>query len=485
MAPLRVNPLIKYLQQSWSLGRSASLAAALLVGFGLGRLSPPPGKEAAGAPSHPLLGAGAVDRQVPGAEKIPAAAATGLGTSPATSSLTAGGPVDDLGGVLRGLLNIKDPSKRRAAIDQLIARLAPKEIHQLFQEYDRMKTAGDFSQHPNIARAAASTWELIVASLVDHGPEAFLASRLQESGQESSSEEFESILGAWSEKDLGATLAYFQSNILPLKPSEFQGAAASLANNYFRMDPDRAAAWLQTLPEPTRNFCGPYALRSLAQQDPAAAARLIAAHESLADRDDLSRHAAQRWAISDPVSAFQWASQLPAGLAVSALDGVMDQWMKGDFQVASRHADQLDPGLRSAILPALTVKAPDDLLPALARQMEGQPGDEHITAAAANLTQRWAETDPTAASQWLLDQPAGPMRDSAIRSFTERLAQEDPGSAFEWAAVIVDTEVRSETLDAGIRDWLDKDPEAARHWVQSAHNLTSADRDRLLRRTGK
>ena len=77
------------------------------------------------------------------------------------------------------------------------------------------------------------------------------------------------------------------------------------------------------------------------------------------------------------------------------------------------------------------------------------------------------------------------MRDAAIRAFTHQLAANDPSSALEWAAVIGDSETRWGTLKSGVHDWLDKDPVAAREWVQSSHTLTTQDRERLLVRTGQ
>jgi len=469
-------------------GQVAVLAAAGLAGFGLGRLQH--GSEDRRADVRPQTPAG-LDRlggPLPGAAGS-AAGQRAAGLAPPASRMAsaaaAAAAAGDMKGALRSLIGIEDPAERRVAVDDLLRRLSPEEIHRLFREYDTMQGAGDFAQHPNLGRAAASTWELIVASLVADGPEEFLQSRLEQAGGESSSEEFESILGAWARRDLNAALAYFDAGIRHLQPAEFQGAAASLANNFFRLDPDRAAAWLASLPEATRAFCGPYALRSLAQEDPATAARLLATHDSLPERDELSRHAAQRWAMKDPQAAFAWASGLPSDLAAPALRGVMAQWMDGDFQTAARHADQLDPELRRAALPALADKAPDDMLPTLARQLAGEPGDEHLATAAARLSQRWAESDPTAASEWLVGQPDGPVRDSAIRGFTERLVEEDPDSAFEWTAVISDEETRFTALRQGIDWWINKDPEAARQWVQSSGTLSASDRERLLRRTGR
>ena len=40
-------------------------------------------------------------------------------------------------------------------------------------------------------------------------------------------------------------------------------------------------------------------------------------------------------------------------------------------------------------------------------------------------------------------------------------------------------------LDDGIRDWIERDPDAAREWVQTSTTLRGDDRARLLRRTGR
>ena len=121
----------------------------------------------------------------------------------------------------------------------------------------------------------------------------------------------------------------------------------------------------------------------------------------------------------------------------------------------------------------------------VARQLADSATDEHQLSAATSLAARWADHDPVAASEWLIAEPASPMRDAAIRAFTHQLAANDPSSALEWAAVIGDSETRWGTLKSGVHDWLDKDPVAAREWVQSSHTLTTQDRERLLVRTGQ
>ena len=462
----------------------SSLFGALLTGVCIGRHWPVLAASVGTSKVVPIVAS--APGALPGRAASSATAALAIhGPSSAAATAIAAAQAGDMPGALRGLVGIKDLAARHEAVRAFIASLPATSLSEMFNAFERLESEGDFHQHQNTARAAASTWELIVASMVEQGPEDFLDLKLHQAGEQASETEFESVLSAWAEKDLDATVAYFNANIRHLQPSELQGAAGHLTSDFLRLDPERAVAWLETLPAEVRAHCSTYALTRLAQDDPEAAARLVANHNTLADRDDMARHAAQRWAGTDPAQAFEWARSLPTDLAVPALRGVIDQWMENDFDSASRQIDALDPALRSAALPGLAEKSPDALLPVLATQLGEPPGDPHQTSAASSIASRWAEVDPAAASEWLVSTPNSPLRDAAIRGFTERLAQEDPSSAFEWAAVIVDPEIRSDTLDDGIRNWLDKDPEAAREWVQSSTTLSLEDRTRLIRRTGR
>jgi hypothetical protein len=468
---------------------ASSLVGVLFAGILIGRHWPITETESfvsTGAPTpHPFpsLIPGRSASSAATAGQAPGGATTHA--SLAALAAMAAAQAGDMPGALRGLVALKDPAARHEAVRAFIASLSASSLAEVFNAFESMESAGDFRQHQNTARAAASTWELIVDSMVKRGPEDFLDLKLRQAGEQASETEFESVLSAWAERDLNATVAYFNANIRHLKPSELQGAAGHLASDFLRLDPERAVAWFETLPAEVRDHCSTYALTRLSQDDPEAAARLVANHEGLANRHDMARHAAQRWAAADPAQAFEWARSLPATLAAPALRGVIDQWMENDYDAASHQIEALDPALRSAALPGLVERSPDTLLPVLAAQLGEPSSDPHQTSAATSLASRWAEADPTAASEWLVQTPSSPLRDAAIRGFTERLVMEDPASAFEWAAVIVDPDIRSDTLDAGIRDWLDRDPEAAREWVHSSTTLSPDDRTRLLRRAGR
>ena len=398
-----------------------------------------------------------------------------------TSAMAAG----DIRGSLLGLFSIGDPAARMAAVRAFIQSLPEARWPAVFEEFQRMENAGEMRKHQNMMRTAASTWELLVSAIVEKAPGNFLEEKIKTDAGRISDMDAESIMGAWAERDLDSAVAFFNGSLLSLKPAEMQGAAAALACDFMRLDPDRAVDWLATLPEATRNFCVPYALDMLSQDDPAQAARVFADHKALHASEDLARSLAQRWAKADAAGALAWANQLPPSASASALRGVLDEWSKSDFAAAAQHVDQLAPSARSAALPGLAEHAPDEMLPSLARQLADSATDEHQLSAATSLAARWADHDPVAASEWLIAEPASPMRDAAIRAFTRQLAANDPSSALEWAAVIGDSETRWGTLKSGVHDWLDKDPVAAREWVQSSHTLTTQDRERLLVRTGQ
>ena len=459
-------------------------------GFFLGRISYR--EEAAGAAAGFAERARGVPKQsVPGRGRRGsgdggAGPQTARGEGAAISAaLTSAMAAGDIRGSLLGLVGIGDPAARMTAVRAFIQSLPEARWPEVFDEFQRMESAGEMRKHQNMTRAAASTWELLVAAIVEKAPGNFLQEKLKTDAGRISDIDAESMMGAWAERDLDSAVAFFNDSLLSLKPADMQGAAAALACDFMRLDPERAVDWLASLPEATRSFCVPYALEMLSQDDPAKAARVFADHESLHASEDLARSLAQRWAASDAAGALAWANQLPPSASASALRGVLDQWAKSDIAAAAQHVEQLPPSARSAALPGLAEHAPDDMLPSLARQLAACSTDEHQLSAAASLAARWAGHDPAAASEWLIAEPASPMRDAAIRAFTRQLAENDPFSALEWAAVIGDSETRWGTLKTGVHNWLDKDPAAAREWVRSSHTLTTQDRERLLVRTGQ
>lgn len=465
------------------------LCAGLTAGWGLGRLGRNPVHIASAQPVEVTLSANGTSsdrgsRSV-GSGRVTATSErsiANLARHHADAAITAarGG---DLRKALRGVVSVVDPSIRQAVVMEFIRNLPADQLAVILDEFEGVEN--EFRGHQNSVRAAASTWELIASAIVERGPEEFLDAKLRKAGEQASETDFESVLSAWADRDLPATVAYFNERLRSLPSSEMQGAAGHLAVNYFRTDPDNAVKWLGTLPEEVRAKSVHFALTDLSQGDPAAAARILANHRDLPGGDDLARQIAQRYVNTDPQQAWTWASGLPPEQSKLAMRGVLDQWMDTDFDSAFARISSLDEGMRTVALPGLAEKAPLEQLPQIARSLGGASGDEHQRSAAASLAARWTEQDAISASRWIGTHPPGPIRDSALRAFADTLVRSDPASAYDWASTISDPGLRRETLDDGIRGWLDRDPEAARAWVQNSTVLGKDDRERLLRRSGR
>ena len=151
-------------------------------------------------------------------------------------------------------------------------------------------------------------------------------------------------------------------------------------------------------------------------------------------RENALRELAQEWAKVSPAAAENWARKLqdPAEREL-ALTQIC-------FEVAA-----MDP--RESIRIART-------------------GNLHPATVDAVLT-RWAEEDFKAASSWTGELPEGELRDRLLM----RLVQSRANSAPDEAAALLSESPLSATMQdeaamAVLHQWLLKDPEAAREWVE-------------------
>ena len=129
--------------------------------------------------------------------------------------------------------------------------------------------------------------------------------------------------------------------------------------------------------------------------------------------------------------------ELPAdrrGLAISSLAG---RWAAHDPEAAARWATTLaDAGQRES--------------------------------AVGSLAGRWAQSDSYEASQWIASLPPGPERDTASWALVNVIAKSEPDSAFTWAQSISDPGRRLASLGTAIEGWRGRDPEGARHAIETS-----------------
>jgi hypothetical protein len=84
------------------------------------------------------------------------------------------------------------------------------------------------------------------------------------------------------------------------------------------------------------------------------------------------------------------------------------------------------------------------------------------------VARQWAFADSDATAHWLTSLPSGPPRDAAIDAFITTMDGYDPALATAWAMAIEDPKQRQNKIGSAWLRWLERDPAAARLWVNGA-----------------
>lgn len=255
-----------------------------------------------------------------------------------------------------------------------------------------------------------------------------------------------SLFSRWAAEDPRAAAAALSAlppgRALTNSASEIASAWMASARN-----PSEVLRWLETLPPgQTRSAAISNAFRAWAEQDPAAAARGLAA--LTVGRGEAQAAIASSWARSDPQSALRWAAALPQpGERNTSIERVIGAWAQESPEAAAAALPSLPPETRRKAMEA--------------------------------VINSWASRDLEAAAGWLEAQPNGPDKDGALQRLSSKLAAEDPRSALAWVFLIADPGARARQTERVAREWLRFEPAAAAAWIRA--NLPEETRNKLLK----
>jgi hypothetical protein len=268
----------------------------------------------------------------------------------------------------------------------------------------------------------------------------------------------------------------------------------------------------ETFPETGKSNLFELAVEKWSEVDPAAAARLLS-EKKLSGTGFTSAFysVAQNWAARDPAAALAWAQQqrqVPFGL--NPVNGAVQGWWKKDpaaaegfalAQIGTPLGKQLISSMASQIAmqdrakaTAWVSKIPNEELrnqsygilasqfslsdPKAASAWALTLPPDAVSGAVDSTVSIWAQSDPAAAAHWL-EGLSGSMRDSAVSSYSYVTAETDPAAATAWAATIADETKRASALRRTMGQWLERDPPAARAWIQNS-SLGEAEKASLL-----
>ena len=167
--------------------------------------------------------------------------------------------------------------------------------------------------------------------------------------------------------------------------------------------------------------------------------------ESMGDEDErflsgAASRVASEIARKDPAAAGDWVVGLNVPDKERAVGSVAYEWgRKSPEEAAAWAAGLEEPELRS-------------------RGM-------------SSVVETWARRDVNAVGTWLGNQPASPELDAPVRSYAFMVRERDPGAAIAWANTITDEKVRGETVQRIGGEWLRRNPDEAKAFLQEQESL--------------
>jgi hypothetical protein len=185
-------------------------------------------------------------------------------------------------------------------------------------------------------------------------------------------------------------------------------------------DLQAAAHWVGSLPEDQAKETAAVAFAyESARSDPLTALQIAGSLPESRSRDEAITHAVSQWAANDSASALLWSRQV------------------ADVQLRQR--------LFSVIAIAASDEAPSSAATLAATFLD--PGSSQANAA-VSIVQRWAQTSPETAADWIVQFPEGSDRVSAIDNLVAIWALKDAQAAQSWAQSLPEGSLRNAALSA-------------------------------------
>ncbi len=278
-----------------------------------------------------------------------------------------------------------------------------------------------------------------------------------------------------------------------------QNRGAALNDLFFEWgsnEPEEALVWLKSLPDADlRLTLLERSSRTYYTNNPEKSLPLLLAMPDGANRSQALAERLGVWAKINPDAALAWMKEHEAEPGVASASQAVQGTLLGEIarddpQAAIAGWQELtDPkareAARAAILKIWGAKDPGAALRWAESQQAADQG--RFYGADRELVYRWARAEPDAALAWVEDMAARlPQGQSYLgQQYLEALGgtwnEKAPRAATaDLYAKIKDPKLRENVIGNHVREWLTKDPAAARAWVESSPAITPEQRAKLL-----
>ncbi len=285
--------------------------------------------------------------------------------------------------------------------------------------------------------------------------------------------EYAQLLSAWAKVDPLAALAYAKKNTR----SPF--ATITILSAWAGTDPDGALRWAQA--EHDGQGANPYLagiIKGIASTNPQLAYQLLTGMPKSVERgealDAILPHivaqgadATRAWIASITDDSLRNGAIMRSAEALAAVDPAgTAAWLLANPGEATRR--RMDDVYR-----VWARNNPDQAIQSFA----AMPAGPDRSNALRGIVYATAVKDPQAAVS-MLDRYPDDVSDRAVTGVVWHSFGSDPALAMNQIARITDEEQRNQTYESLIRRWLERDPQAAKLWMQNGQ-LPQSIRDRV------
>ena len=340
------------------------------------------------------------------------------------NALLAGLAGADPQAALAHLESITNLAVRRQSLGIVIAEIARTDLAAALAILNRTEDVNDY--------------RMIARSIAASGPPGAADALLSAAEQRSDGTgllDYHQMYLQWARKDFPAAIARFDQ--LPKNGSHRSSALQAIGQTITAENLDSAMTLFHQLERHhERQAFINASVHSLALHSPEKALELLNEYGDATQRHNVLNGMFTQWFSTDPEKAKAWVESLPARDRMSALRN-------------SAYNDNLDRDW-------------------LAAQIETFPANHQSKNLADNLAQRWAESDPQAATEWLNSLPASRSNPWSRQNIAQRWAEKDPAAAAAYFAQRPITDGnggRTAGLIAGAL--ARQDPEGALAWLET------------------
>lgn len=270
------------------------------------------------------------------------------------------------------------------------------------------------------------------------------------------------VIQSWSSMEPEAVLDYFAN--LDESDGHYVGAAASAIDDLARVDPMRALALSEQLPDLMRRSTQQIAVSRWAEKDPLAALEYVKSLPVGQQRHSLMEAVARGYGKTDPEAALVWAQDVGPpqhGILRSVLTGIAekDPARAFDAVLSLESSGGQIQAMGMVMMMAAYGVGPEKMANRLLELPSGQVKDLGLQM----LGSSWAQRDPEAALTWLMAH-ADKVGVHGFGEVAEALAQRDVRMAAGYIDKIP-ASARGIWVSKVAQSYAQADPAGAREWI--------------------